>query len=562
MSSKRKSTTHSSPSKRVKVESDPEELKSFFLSTIQLVTNLRDDSNRIISKEFFKLPSKKLYPDYYILIEEPISINEIKSKIVNNKYASSAQFLDDFKLMNSNAKTYNDPSSAIALDCDDILNFVQDQVTQFNGEDTRAPTLEPEENSDEDYSPELKSILNLCINYKPYKRTRISPPFMDVVDGEMYPDYYKIVKKGMSFNLLLDNISEYGHDLKKFLEDVNLIWINAQTYNDESSLLYQDSMKLCEYFYKRFAEFVEKNNVEIEYNIPAPIGSVKQETEEVQSVPEPEPQPQPEKKKRGRPRLESVVPEDPPPIVFNDEEDEDEKFLKEAESADQKVQEPALEPEPEVLSKLVQNDTNKLINYKRYVPTPHHEIFHDFIKSIAVSSTRILHKNTKLQESKIGKFVSSLEKEKPEVEKLLQSSFTEYFEFKLSRENLPSANYTLNLKNVTTVQVDTVLNMLKIAEQKFEQVLFFNGEKISSTPSIYEVEEDLGDLTEDEKLYSSRYDITLLPGLNALEFVCKVGPIILLDKNGKLPSRHATNPNNENNYTVERCCIWITVDQF
>lgn len=58
---------------------------------------------------FLELVPKDEYPDYYVLIENPISVAEIQQKVKQNQYSQIDDFKSDFMLMFSNCKTYNQP---------------------------------------------------------------------------------------------------------------------------------------------------------------------------------------------------------------------------------------------------------------------------------------------------------------------------------------------------------------------------------------------------------------------------------------------------------------------
>lgn len=65
---------------------------------------------------FMEKPSKKLYPDYYEVISEPIDFLEIESKIRAEQYSSENDLIKDFKLMFSNCRQYNEENSTIYED--------------------------------------------------------------------------------------------------------------------------------------------------------------------------------------------------------------------------------------------------------------------------------------------------------------------------------------------------------------------------------------------------------------------------------------------------------------
>lgn len=48
---------------------------------------------------FMERPSKKLYPDYYNIIAEPIDMLTIEEKIKQEKYKSEEEILRDFKVI-------------------------------------------------------------------------------------------------------------------------------------------------------------------------------------------------------------------------------------------------------------------------------------------------------------------------------------------------------------------------------------------------------------------------------------------------------------------------------
>jgi ATP-dependent helicase STH1/SNF2 len=56
-----------------------------------------------------------------------------------------------------------------------------------------------------------------------------------------YPDYYKVIKNPISMKKIRTNRYKSGLDFK---QDFYTLFRNAQTYNEESSIVYKDSVKL------------------------------------------------------------------------------------------------------------------------------------------------------------------------------------------------------------------------------------------------------------------------------------------------------------------------------
>ncbi|CAZ81450.1 unnamed protein product [Tuber melanosporum] len=99
------------------------------------VHSLEDpETERVRSEIFEKLPSKKLFPDYYHIIGRPISFNEIKKRIRNGDYLDLEGFHADFKLMFKNARTYNEEGSKVyedanAMDAEFDRRYAEEKKT-------------------------------------------------------------------------------------------------------------------------------------------------------------------------------------------------------------------------------------------------------------------------------------------------------------------------------------------------------------------------------------------------------------------------------------------------
>lgn len=61
---------------------------------------------------FMEKPSKKLYPDYYKVISEPIDMLTIENNIRAEKYTSEEEILKDFKVSELTSNPFTSPSQA------------------------------------------------------------------------------------------------------------------------------------------------------------------------------------------------------------------------------------------------------------------------------------------------------------------------------------------------------------------------------------------------------------------------------------------------------------------
>lgn len=72
---------------------------------------------------FLKKPSRKSYPDYYDVITKPIDMSMIDDRIKGAHYGTEEEMIDDFKLMFSNCRLYNEEHSEI-YEYADVLEAV------------------------------------------------------------------------------------------------------------------------------------------------------------------------------------------------------------------------------------------------------------------------------------------------------------------------------------------------------------------------------------------------------------------------------------------------------
>ncbi|KAJ3061269.1 hypothetical protein HDU98_002821, partial [Podochytrium sp. JEL0797] len=93
-----------------------QELKILLGRLTMAVRQYTNAEGRNLAALFLALPSKQLYPDYYILIKHPTALNIMQQKINAGKYHSISDLRQEMQLMVENAKTYNSPESLIYED--------------------------------------------------------------------------------------------------------------------------------------------------------------------------------------------------------------------------------------------------------------------------------------------------------------------------------------------------------------------------------------------------------------------------------------------------------------
>ncbi|KAF2261179.1 hypothetical protein CC78DRAFT_362667 [Lojkania enalia] len=70
----------------------------------------------------------------------------------------------------------------------------------------------------------------------------IIDPFIELPDKYDYPDYYQIIKNPICMNQIKKKINKKEYQsLKQFRQDIGVLCNNCRTYNEDTSLLYQDA---------------------------------------------------------------------------------------------------------------------------------------------------------------------------------------------------------------------------------------------------------------------------------------------------------------------------------
>lgn len=89
---------------------------------------------------FMEKPSKKLYPDYYDIIQHPIDMNTIEQSIKTDRYGTLDDVVGDFRLMFSNCRKYNEEGSLIFKDSNLLERALNEKLKELSGLNDRRLT--------------------------------------------------------------------------------------------------------------------------------------------------------------------------------------------------------------------------------------------------------------------------------------------------------------------------------------------------------------------------------------------------------------------------------------
>lgn len=102
------------------------------------------ENDRKLSDLFLVKPSKRLYPDYYVLIKHPLAMDVVKKRITSKTYSNIRDFLEDVHLIFTNARIYNQEGSIVYKDAQTLEQLAVDMYKDLypnEDEETRAKTL-------------------------------------------------------------------------------------------------------------------------------------------------------------------------------------------------------------------------------------------------------------------------------------------------------------------------------------------------------------------------------------------------------------------------------------
>ncbi|KAF6765924.1 SNF2-family ATP dependent chromatin remodeling factor snf21 [Ephemerocybe angulata] len=97
-----------------------ERMKKAFSECYKAVSQCTDDTGRKRCELFRELPDKRDYPDYYTLIQTPISLAQIRKRSNGNYYKNVLAYRDDWRTMFNNARTYNQEGSWVYIDAEEM----------------------------------------------------------------------------------------------------------------------------------------------------------------------------------------------------------------------------------------------------------------------------------------------------------------------------------------------------------------------------------------------------------------------------------------------------------
>ncbi|XP_011164312.1 protein polybromo-1 [Solenopsis invicta] len=204
---------------------------------------------------FMEKPSKKLYPDYYQVIAEPIDMLAIEANIKVEKYQNENELIQDFKLMFNNCRQYNEEGSLIYEDANTLEKVLMDKIKELGPlPDTprsKSSASTPTRNVGRPkkivplHLQKLRTLYDTIKDYHDAKGRQLSLIFMKLPNKNEYPDYYEVIKQPIHMEKIASTLKNNGYDnLDELVSDFILMFDNACKYNEPDSQIYKDALIL------------------------------------------------------------------------------------------------------------------------------------------------------------------------------------------------------------------------------------------------------------------------------------------------------------------------------
>ncbi|VDM46535.1 unnamed protein product [Toxocara canis] len=247
-------------------------LEEVLASTLELT----DETGRLLSPPFRVLLPPEEFPTYYVKIKKPIDLKRIAEKARGGLYRTWADFDADFRLMCKNAKIFNETGSVINKDSTSLLRHytkrkaelcnpnakplssrkisantrIVNELLAQSVSDGAAENYseDSEEDEDTEKTVDAKWMLYWTIRNEPNPAdpdSNLADPFLELPSKNWYPDYYDEIATPISLFMINKRLKRGEYEsLSALLEDITLVFENAQSYNLEGSEIYDAAVKL------------------------------------------------------------------------------------------------------------------------------------------------------------------------------------------------------------------------------------------------------------------------------------------------------------------------------
>lgn len=240
------------------------QLKKRLRILYQTLNDYEDPMGRYPIDPFIDKPSRKTYPDYYSIIENPIDMRTIDTNIKNDmvsvqnywvefvweivsQYQSEESLVEDFRLMFNNCRLYNEDNSMIYQDAVRLEQVLNEKLKDLNssGLPTFSKTKKDRQRPSSGLQFKIKTLYETVRDYTDKTGRLLSAIFQKLPSRAEFPDYYEVIRKPMCLEKIGSRIRNNVYDsMEELLSDIILMLDNACRYNEPDSQLFKDALTL------------------------------------------------------------------------------------------------------------------------------------------------------------------------------------------------------------------------------------------------------------------------------------------------------------------------------
>jgi len=265
-------------------DDDDDDDDSYQWTLFNAVRNFKSTTGQFLCEPFLRLPSKRLYPDYYTEIKRPMSLMKINKNLKNGTYADIDEMANDFNLVCDNAKQYNVEESKIYKDAvrlQHVMHVKKQELEKAReaavcvsgsvhsspeGRTGRGQSIASQDVGvtgwDENGSKKKRARTSVGCSESEVLRARLQLIYRYILDYQVdgrrpidifrslpskkdYPGYYKVISEPIDMTIIDNKIkSDKYVSQQALVSDIELMFLNAKHYNEECSQVYKDTVLL------------------------------------------------------------------------------------------------------------------------------------------------------------------------------------------------------------------------------------------------------------------------------------------------------------------------------
>jgi len=226
---------------------------------------------------FMERPSKKLYPDYYAVIKDPMDMKTINERIKADMYKTVEDFMQDVRLMFNNCRQYNEEGSEIVKDANTLEKRLYMKTKEMGIVTGPVGRMRKTNNpvNKKALPDKVKKLVDTVKEYKDPKGRQLSIIFMKLPNAKEFSEYYEVIKRPIDLDKIGSKVRSNSYNsLEECQSDLMLMFENACKFNEPDSQIYKDALTL-QNVVKHAAKTLVEEDMD-DTSVPNVIGAVQE----------------------------------------------------------------------------------------------------------------------------------------------------------------------------------------------------------------------------------------------------------------------------------------------